>query len=553
MAVMNGNAGADRLTGTTGRDSIMGLGGNDTLNGGRGVDYVNGGAGADVLIWDQNPASRGYTDTYVGGNSAENYDSNVYGDLSGGDRLHLNGAGGFRIAFTTSENGLALDAWGNRLYFSGIERLQTGSGNDSIDGSTAALNAARGSGSSYMPTHGLTVNSGAGNDTIRGTNGSDVIDPGAGNDSVFGGGGNDLLMPSEGNDYGNAGAGDDNVRWGNNGSMGPIYDIGRDTLVGGDGHDLLNLWAKGNGENSVGVSVVFTSKSTGHASYSQANGTLVFSEFEQFWTHEGRDTVTAAGASIGSDRQGIYVNTRWGDDQITGSAGNDTIEGGAGADTINGGRGNDFISMYEDIYAADGASVPRDAARDVLVLQDGFGADTIRAFQVGGTNADVLNVSGLHDAAGNLVDVGDVRVTSQGSSAVLSFPNGERLVLEGVSASALNSAALVRLGIPASTSASVSAATRSAEAGAQATTTTVATSVAASASSEAVSGDAVADAGTDHFAWRFSPFAGGSELQGVDPKATLTDLLDSYRAAADAGDGDHAGVQHLLTHLFDWT
>lgn len=549
MAVMNGTAGADRLTGTAGRDSLMGQGGNDSLNGGRGVDYVNGGAGADVLIWDQDPSVRGYTDTYVGGNSAENYDSNVYGDLSGGDRLHLNGAGGFRIAFTTSENGLALDAWGNRLYFSGFERLQTGSGNDSIDGSTAALNAARGSGSSYMPTHGLTVNSGAGNDTIRGTNGSDVIDPGAGNDSVFGGGGNDLLMPSQGNDYGNAGAGDDNVRWGNNGSMGPIYDIGRDTLVGGAGHDLLNLWAKGNGENSVGVSVVFTSKSTGHASYSQANGTVVFSEFEQFWTHEGRDTVTAASASIGSDRQGIYLNTRWGDDQITGSAGNDTIEGGDGADTINGGRGNDFISMYEDIYAADGASVPRDAARDVLVLQDGFGADTIRAFQVGGTNADVLNVSGLHDAAGNRVDVGDVRVTSQGSSAVLSFPNGERLVLEGVSASTLNSATLVRMGIPASgsASASASAATLSAENGTQASTATVA------ASSVAASADAVADKAADHFAWRFSPFAEETARHVVQPTTALTDLLDSYRAQAHAEGGDHAALQHVLAHLFDWT
>lgn len=548
MAVINGTTGGNRLNGTTGRDTIQGFDGLDTLNGGRGSDYVNGGSGADVLIWDQDPASRGNVDTYVGGTAAENYDSNVYGDLAGGDRLHLNGAGGFRVTFNHSENGFALDAYGNRLNFTGIERLQTGAGNDSIDGSKAALNAERGSGSSYMPVHGLTVNSGAGNDTIRGTASSDVIDPGTGNDRVFGGAGNDLLMPSQGNDYGHAGDGDDNVRWGNNGSMGPIYNIGHDTLVGGAGHDLLNLWAKGNGENSVGVSVVFTSKSTGHASYPQANGTVVFSEFEQFWTHEGRDTVTAATATIGADRQGILINTRWGDDRITGSAGNDTIEGGDGADTINGGRGNDFISMSEDITAENGASVPRDAHRDVLVLQDGFGSDTIRAFQLGGPNGDVLNVTGLHDAAGNRVDVGDVRVSAQGGNAVLSFSNGERLVLEGVSAGALTRAALIKLGIPASTAQASQAATLAAD--------DTATAKTASASSLATSDAAGDQAGlsdaADHFAWRFSPFGAASEVPAAQSHADLSDLLDSYRALAHAESADHAGLAQHLAHLFDW-
>ncbi|MCV2446828.1 calcium-binding protein [Paracoccus sp. DMF] len=549
MAVINGTTGANRLNGTTGRDTIQGFDGRDTLNGGRGSDHLHGGAGADVLIWDQDALSRGSVDTYIGGSAGENYDSNIYGDLAGGDRLHLNGAGGFRVTFNNSENGFALDAWGNRLNFSGIERLQTGAGNDSIDGSRAGLNAERGSGASYMPVHGLTVNSGAGNDTIRGTNGSDVIDPGTGNDRVFGGGGNDLLMPSQGNDYGHAGAGEDNVRWGNNGSMGPIYNIGHDTLVGGAGHDLLNLWAKGNGENSVGVNVVFTSASTGRASYPQANGTVVFSEFEQFWTHEGRDTVTAANATIGANRQGIMINTRWGDDRITGSAGNDTIEGGDGADTINGGRGNDFISMFEDITAANGAGVPRDAARDVLVLQDGFGSDTIRAFQVGGANGDVLNVSALHDAAGNRIDVGDVRVSSQGSSAVLSFPNGERLVLEGVNAGTLTRAMLVKLGIPAAGSAqaseTASAATLSAEDGAQAKTVSAASSLTATETA----GDQLA---ADHFAWRFAPAATVAEEHAAGTRADLSELVDSYRGLAHADSGDHAGVQHLLAQLFDW-
>jgi Ca2+-binding RTX toxin-like protein len=590
MALINGTTGSNSLTGTSGRDTILGLEGNDTINGGRGNDSVNGGPGADVLIWDQDSLSSGSVDTYVGGSTVENYNSDIYGTLSGGDRLQLNGAGGMRVTFSTSENGYALDAYGNRLNFTGIERLQTGSGNDSIDGSKATLNAARGSGSSYVPVHGLTVNSGAGNDTIRGTSGSDVIDPGAGNDRVYGGGGTDLLMPSQGNDYGDAGAGDDNVRWGNNGSMSAITNIGNDTLLGGSGHDLLNLWAKGDGENSVGVSVTFTSNSAGTASYPQANGTLVFSQFEQFWTHEGRDTVNASGATIGSDRQGILINTRWGDDQITGSSGNDTIEGGEGADTINAGRGNDFISLYEDIYAADGANVARDADSDVLVLRDGFGTDTVRAFQAGDVrdssgsisrHSDKLNVSGLHDAAGNLVDVGDVRVTSQGSSAVLSFPNGEKLILEGVSSSTLTSAMLVKLGIPAASSSQSSQAasatvttTVSAEArtttessttesssadatvsdsSATATAATTSTTTSAAASGSGVQTGSVAHAEADHFVWQFPSHVLATAEHAGQVGTDVSSLLDSYRALVVQGvDIDHVGMQHLLGHSFDW-
>ncbi len=284
MAVISGTAGNDSLRGTAGRDTITGLGGNDTLNGGAGSDSVHGGPGADVLIWNQDANSRGNLDIYHGGSAQERYDPNPYGDLAGGDRLHLNGADGFRVTFNTSENGYALDAFGNRLNFVGFERLQTGAGNDWISAQGSKMNAARGSGVNHTPVHGVTINSGGGHDYVHGGPGDDVLDGGNGNDTIYGGNGNDLLMPSQGNDFGHAGAGDDNVRWGNNGGMAPIQNIGRDTLVGGAGHDLLNIWAKGDGENSVGANVVFTSRSAGHASYPQANGTLVFREFEQFWT-----------------------------------------------------------------------------------------------------------------------------------------------------------------------------------------------------------------------------------------------------------------------------
>lgn len=542
MAVINGNAGRNTLLGTAGADTIRGGAGNDVLNGGRGNDRVEGGAGADTLIWYQDSTARGRLDRYFGGSTEERYDSNIYSALSGGDRLHLNGNGGFRVNFHHSENGTALDTWGNRLNFAGIERLQTGAGNDRIIASNAVLNPDRGSGSSYTPQHGITVNSGAGNDYIVGSRGSDVLDPGAGNDTVYGGAGLDLLMPSQGNDYGHAGAGDDNVRWGNNGSMGPIYNIGRDTLVGGAGHDLLNVWAKTGGDNSVGATVVFTSTHAGRASFPQANGSLVFSEFEQFWTHEGRDTILGGNAVIGADRKGIHVNTRWGDDRITGTRGNDSIEGGEGADTIDGGRGNDIISMAEGIFEGRGAQP--DAARDVLIIRDGAGVDTVKAFQAGDLrdsggriirHSDALNVSDLHDRQGNRVDVGDVRVGSQNGDAVLTFPNGERIILEGVSADVMTRSMLIKLGIPAGTANRSAAEPAGSGERAAAAPATLESGV----DDTAAKTPAADGADADQFSWRFGAGNGG-----------LQELLSAHHEQASRDAATDAG--HIPTFAEMW-
>lgn len=94
-----------------------------------------------------------------------------------------------------------------------------------------------------------------------------------------------------------------------------------DTLVGGDGQDLINLWGKAGGDNSVGTVVSFRTATSGNATFAQDNGTVTFSEFEQFWTHEGRDTVSGANADVGVGATGIWFNTRWGDDILTGTHG----------------------------------------------------------------------------------------------------------------------------------------------------------------------------------------------------------------------------------------
>src|SRR5207344_2451276 len=69
---------------------------------------------------------------------------------------------------------------------------------------------------------GITVDGGAGNDTILGGNG---------NDTLIGGDGNDFIDGNQGADVAQMGAGDDIFQW--------DPGDGSDVVEGGDGHDVM--------------------------------------------------------------------------------------------------------------------------------------------------------------------------------------------------------------------------------------------------------------------------------------------------------------------------
>ncbi len=197
--LLDGGPGDDTLLGKGGDDVLFGRSGNDTLTGGDGNDTVNGDEDNDRLIW--NPGDD--TDVNEGG--------------AGIDTVEINGGNGAEV-FTTTANGTRVrfdrvDPAPFSIDIGTCENLvvNMNGGNDSFSatGNLAALIQ-------------ITVDGGAGDDTILGSNGADVL---------LGGDNNDFIDGQQGNDAIFLGAGDDVVQW--------DPGDGSDTIEGQGGTDKL--------------------------------------------------------------------------------------------------------------------------------------------------------------------------------------------------------------------------------------------------------------------------------------------------------------------------
>ncbi|NGQ93305.1 hypothetical protein G5V65_20670 [Rhodobacter sp. HX-7-19] len=222
----------------------------------------------------------------------------------------------------------------------------------------------------------------------HGGTGADSISSGAGADMVDGGEGNDTLY----------------------------FGTGGDTVYGGTGDDLIDDvagWQAGAFNDYVDGG--------------DGNDTI--------YTGGGNDTLIGG---AGNDR----LEGEDGNDFLDGGAGNDSLIGGSGNDTLRGGAGDDLL------LGGDGA--------DVIELTIGGGSDRVLDFNmtiVDGRTVDRLDVSELVNAQGDPVNWQDVAIsdtTGDGSGhAVLTFPGGERVILEGVTVQqATGKAGLYAMGIP---------------------------------------------------------------------------------------------------------
>ncbi len=220
--VINGGAGDDVLFGKGGADILTGGDDNDTLTGGDGDDQVFGEAGNDRFVW--NPGDD--TDLNEGGSEIDTVEVNggngaeVFSVTANGTRVRFDriDPAPFALDIGTCEN-LVLNANG---------------GNDSFScaGNLAALIQ-------------ITVDGGAGDDTLLGSNGADLL---------LGGDNNDFIDGQQGNDVVFLGAGDDVAQW--------DPGDGNDTIEGQAGIDRLEFNGANIGEiyelSAVGTRLHFT-------------------------------------------------------------------------------------------------------------------------------------------------------------------------------------------------------------------------------------------------------------------------------------------------------
>jgi Ca2+-binding RTX toxin-like protein len=203
-----GQADNDTLLGRGGADFLFGGSGNDTLTGGDGDDQVFGESGDDRMIW--NPGDD--TDLFEGG--------------AGADTAEVNGGNGAEV-FTTTANGVRvrfdrLDPAPFALDMGTTENLVVNmNGGDDTFAATGNLAA----------LIQITVDGGAGNDTILGGNGADVL---------LGGIGDDFIDGQQGADIAFLGAGDDVFQW--------DPGDGSDTIEGQDGADTMLFNGSGGAE-----------------------------------------------------------------------------------------------------------------------------------------------------------------------------------------------------------------------------------------------------------------------------------------------------------------
>jgi hypothetical protein len=337
-AKLIGDGGDDVLMGADSDDSLGGGDGNDRLVGAKGADTMSGGAGNDTLVWNNGDGS----DTLDG--DAGNDGVEVNGSPTLGDVFTLDPNAG-RIKFQrTNLVPFALDASTERFQVNGL------GGSDSVS-------ANAGVGALTL----LSVDGGAGADTVSGSDGPDLILGGEDNDVLDGGGGDDRIVGDRGNDTMNGGTGDDTLVW-NNGDA-------TDIVNGGDGRDDVEV----NGAPAAGD--IFTV---------QPNGARI--KFE-------RTNLVPFSLDIGSTDT-LHANGLGGDDQITvgevgslavtaaGGPGSDTLTGAGAAETFLGGSGNDTITPGGglDIVSADDGNDRvniRDHTADLA--RGGSGTDSVIA------------------------------------------------------------------------------------------------------------------------------------------------------------------------------
>ena len=373
-----GQSGNDVLLGKGGNDSLFGGDGNDSLTGGAGIDQVFGQSGNDIMVWnpgdgtDSNEGGDGIDTTQVnGGNGAESFTATPNGARVRFDRLS---PAPFSIDIGTTEN-LVLNANG---------------GDDTFVGSNG-----------LAPLISLTVDGGAGNDSITG---------GDGNDTLLGGDGNDVIIGGRGSDVALMGSGNDTFVW-NPGD-------GSDTVEGQGDQDTLQFNGANVAENiklAANGSRLALSRDVGNVTM-DVNGV----EGVNLNALGGADTITV------NDLTGTGV-TQFNLD-LSGTPGSGTGDGLADSLTVNATNFNDSIQVTS----------PTPSSYMVAGLKttlNVFGTDPIDKLNINGLGGnDIITAANLLASASQLAidgGAGDDVITGGQGADLLIGEDGSDLIVGG--------------------------------------------------------------------------------------------------------------------------
>jgi Ca2+-binding RTX toxin-like protein len=515
--IITGGSGNDQLFGGSGNDTLIGGGGNDLLIGGGGSDAVNGGDGDDTFVWNPGDGSdaiegEGGADTlqFNGSDANENIDlsangsrlrlsseiGNVTMDVSGVEQVNIAALGGADtitvndqtatdlvllnlnlsgsagsgdgqadsviVNGTDGDDAVQIAAFenGNRIAVCGLlphvnisgaegtndnVTVNTLGGNDVVDASSLSANLI-----------GLTVNGGAGSDTILGSQGKDVVSGGAGDDVAMLGAGDDTFVWNlgDGRDVVDGGAGADTMRFtgsnaseqidvsANGGRVRLSRHIGNVTMDLG-GIETMNLSAMGGADTITVNDLTGTDLTQLNLDLAGANSTNGDGQPDSVIVNgtNGADriaigdstsgiTISGLAASVhisGSEASsdGLTVNALGGNDTIAASGlqagaitlslnggdGNDVLNGSDGNDFVNGGTGDDLASMG--------------AGDDTFVWNRGDGSDSVEGGEgfdtmvFDGSNADEqIDVSANGGRIRFLRNVGTVTMDLNGVEAI---------------------------------------------------------------------------------------------------------------------------------------
>lgn len=270
--LLRGGDDDDDLRGDDGNDTLHGDDGDDTLRGGDDNDTLYGGDGDDTLYGDA-----GNDHLHVGAG-----DDVAYGG-SGDDRFYVSGAGdndfygnsGADWVQYSGASPVLVNLWGDTALrtngsdsFDSVENVQTGTGADTVFGTSGYNRIWTGSGNDSVYAMGGDdeIRAGSGHDVVVGYGGDETIYGDSGSDHLYGNGGEDAISGASGDDFLQGGDGDDD-------------------LWGGDDADTFHFASGDDGVDTIHDFAASEDKLSFGTGYFQGQNQGGFDVSEALWAH----------------------------------------------------------------------------------------------------------------------------------------------------------------------------------------------------------------------------------------------------------------------------